>query len=77
MALSENEILSLMKVAFPQAKIELNDMAGDADHYELIITDHSFQGKSRIQQHKMVYQALQGKMGHELHALKLQTKIPN
>ena len=71
-----NEISDLIKAAFPDAQIEITDLAGDGDHYSAKVTSASFAGKSRVQQHKMVYDALEGRMGGVLHALALQTQVP-
>tara|TARA_B100000579_G_C22369907_1_gene637796 strand:- start:252 stop:482 length:231 start_codon:yes stop_codon:yes gene_type:complete len=71
----KKEILeSLIKSSIPDAIITIEDLRGDGDHYCATIVSKSFQGKSKIQQHKMVYDSLQGKMGNELHALMLKTK---
>ncbi|MEE9271979.1 MAG: BolA family transcriptional regulator [Robiginitomaculum sp.] len=74
MAMSVNDITSLIKTAIPDADIEIIDLAGDGDHYKAVITSKTFAGISRIAQHQLVYGALQGKMGGELHALALETK---
>ncbi|MBY0281219.1 MAG: BolA family transcriptional regulator [Alphaproteobacteria bacterium] len=71
-----HEIESLLCEFFPDAKIDIKDLAGDNDHFQATIISKKFEGKSRVQQHQMVYQALQGKMGAELHALALKTSIP-
>lgn len=76
MAMSAIEIEKLIKEALPDADVEIRDMAGDGDHYAAVVTSPTFKGKSRVQQHQMVYAALQGKMGDELHALALQTSAP-
>ena len=76
MPLTRDTIETMVKEAFPEADIVLTDMAGDNDHWSLEIMDKAFEGKSRIAQHKMVYAALQGTMGNELHALQLKTKAP-
>lgn len=75
MPLAATEIESLIKTAFPNAKFTLQDLAGDGDHYKLTIQDASFAGKSRVAQHRMVYDALGGQMGGALHALALETKV--
>jgi stress-induced morphogen len=62
--------------AFPDARVSIEDLAGDGDHYAAHVISADFVGKTRIQQHQMVYQALQGKMGTELHALALKTSVP-
>ena len=76
MAVDSNLLKGLISNAFPEAQIELKDLLGDQDHYSLKITSSQFEGKSRIQQHQMVYAALDGRMGNELHALSIQTAIP-
>lgn len=77
MALTHSELSDMIKEAFPGADFRLEDLKGDGEHYALTITSSTFAGKTRIQQHQMVYAALQGKMGDELHALAVTTKIPN
>ena len=74
MAMDLKEIEKLIKEAMPDAKIEIQDLAGDGNHYSATITSSSFAGKNKIEQHKMVYNSLKGKMGNELHALALKTK---
>jgi len=76
MAMQASEIETLIKEAFPQATIEITDLAGDGDHYAATVIAPEFSGKNRVQQHQMVYAALKGKMGGELHALALTTKAP-
>lgn len=76
MAMDANDIEDLIKQGFPDAKIEIRDLAGDGDHYAATVVSEAFKGKSRVQQHQMVYAALKGKMGGELHALALQTSAP-
>ncbi len=76
MAMEASEIERMIKEALPDAEIVIDDLRGDGDHYSAKITSTAFEGKSRVQQHKMVYDALQGKMGGELHALALQTGTP-
>ena len=71
-----HEIEELIMKAFPNAVVKIEDMAGDGDHYSCFVESELFAGKTRVQQHQMVYQALDGKMGDQLHALALQTKIP-
>ena len=68
------EIENLIKEAMPDAVIEIQDLAGDGNHYSATITSSNFSGKSKIEQHKMVYNSLKGKMGNELHALAIKTK---
>ena len=73
MAMAAADIEALIKQAFPDAKVEIQDLAGDGDHYAATVVTTAFTGKSRVQQHQMVYAALKGKMGGELHALALTT----
>ena len=74
MAMDLNEIESLIKDAMPDAIVEIQDLAGDGNHYSATIMSSQFAGKSKIEQHKMVYSSLKGKMGNELHALAIKTK---
>ena len=74
MTMQLKEIESLIKETFPDAIIEIQDLAGDGNHYSATVTSSQFVGKTKIQQHKMVYDSLKGKMGNELHALALKTK---
>ena len=74
MAMDLKEIEKHIKEAIPDASIEIQDLAGDNNHYSAIITSSQFKGKTKIEQHKMVYNALNGKMGNELHALAIKTK---
>ena len=76
MAMPAGEIEALIKDAFPDAKIHLEDLAGDNDHYAATVVSEAFRGVPRVRQHQMVYAALQGRMGGELHALALQTSAP-
>lgn len=76
MAMTAMEIESLIRAAFPDAEVSVEDLAGDGDHYAARITSAAFKGKTRVQQHKMVYDALEGRMGGALHALALQTSAP-
>lgn len=73
MAMQAGEIEQLIRAAFPDADIKITDLAGDNDHYAAMVTSNAFKGKTRVQQHQMVYEALKGRMGAELHALSLQT----
>ena len=73
MALKSEEIKKLIKEAMPDADITIQDLAGDENHYSATIKSKAFIGKSKIEQHKLVYKALKGKMGNELHALALNT----
>jgi len=77
MAMDANDIEELIQAGFPDAKVEIRDLAGDGDHYAATVISKAFEGKSRVQQHQMVYAALKGKMGGELHALALQTSAPD
>ena len=74
MAIKQEEIEQLLREGFPEANIEIKDLAGDDNHFSAIIKSSQFKGKNRIQQHQMVYKALKGKMGNELHALELITE---
>jgi stress-induced morphogen len=73
MAMKGPEIESLIRAAFPDAEVVMTDLAGDNDHWSAQVRSAAFKGKTRVQQHQMVYAALQGRMGGELHALQLQT----
>ena len=73
MGLKLKEIESLIKTAIPDAEVSIKDLAGDDNHYSATIKSKVFSGKSKIEQHKLVYKALKGKMGNELHALSLNT----
>jgi stress-induced morphogen len=77
MAMNAQDIESLIKAALPDAVVEIKDLAGDGDHYAATVTSSAFRGKSRVQQHQMVYAALQGRMGGVLHALALTTLTPD
>ena len=74
MAMDLKEIENHIKEALPDAIIEIQDLAGDGNHYSVTITSSQFVGKNKIEQHKMVYNSLKGKMGNELHALGIKTK---
>ena len=74
MAMDLKEIEKLIKEALPNATIEIQDLAGDGNHYSATIVSSQFSGKSKIEQHKMVYASLKGRMGNELHALAIKTK---
>lgn len=76
MAMRADEIETMIKEAFPDASIAIDDLRGDGDHYAATIVSSAFSGKSRVQQHQLVYKALKGKMGNELHALALTTSAP-
>jgi stress-induced morphogen len=77
MGMSAGEIESLIKSALPDARVTVEDLAGDGDHYAASVVSESFRGRSRIQQHQMVFAALGGRMGGQLHALALQTSAPD
>ena len=74
MALDLKEIEKYIKEAMPDATVEIQDLAGDGNHYSATVTSLQFVGKNKIEQHKMVYNSLKGKMGNELHALAIKTK---
>ena len=76
MAMEASEIERLIKEALPDAQVTIEDLRGDGDHYAAQVISSAFVGKSRVQQHQIVYAALRGKMGDELHALALQTAAP-
>lgn len=76
MPMDAGEIERMIKEALPDASVTIRDLAGDGDHYAAEVVSESFRGKSRVQQHQMVYEALQGNMGGVLHALALQTSTP-
>lgn len=76
MAMNAGEIEKLIKDGIPDAEVQIQDLRGDGDHYAAYIVSPSFVGMTRVQQHQMVYKALQGRMGDELHALAIQTAIP-
>ena len=73
MPMQASEIEKLIKEAFPDAEVDIRDLAGDNDHFAAMVTSSAFKGKTRVQQHQMVYDALKGRMGGVLHALSLQT----
>ena len=77
MPMSAGDIERFIKEALPDAEVVINDLRGDGDHYAAFVKSAAFAGKSRVQQHQMVYAALQGRMGNELHALALQTAVPD
>ncbi|HEX9770301.1 MAG TPA: BolA family transcriptional regulator [Kiloniellales bacterium] len=76
MPMDPAEIETLIKASIPDAQVTIEDLRGDGDHYAAYVISTAFKGKSRVQQHQMVYKALQGRMGTELHALALQTSAP-
>src|SRR5579862_2328294 len=73
MAMSQTEIETMIREAFPDARVEVKDLAGDGNHYAATVVTAAFKGKTRVKQHQMVYEALKGRMGGELHALALTT----
>ena len=77
MAMDARDIERLIREAIPDAEVVIRDLAGDGDHYAATVVAESFRGKSRVQQHQMVYAALKNSMGGALHALALQTATPN
>jgi stress-induced morphogen len=77
MAMTASDIESMIKASFPDARVEIKDLAGDGDHYAATVISEAFRGKTRVQQHQMVYGALKGNMGGVLHALALTTSAPS
>ena len=77
MSMDAAEIEHLIRGGIPDAQVRIEDLRGDGDHYAAYVTSQSFKGKSRVQQHQLVYQALKGAMGEQLHALALQTSVPS
>jgi len=77
MPMNASQIEKLIKDALPDATVTIRDLAGDGDHYAAEVVSEAFRGKSRVQQHQMVYEALKGNMGGALHALALQTNAPD
>lgn len=76
MPMDMGEIEQMIREALPDAKVQIHDIRGDGDHYAAYVESVAFKGKSRVQQHQMIYKALRGKMGGDLHALALQTTVP-
>jgi stress-induced morphogen len=76
MAMAVSDIEAMIRAALPDASVTIEDLAGDGDHYAATVVSEAFRGKSRVQQHQIVYAALRGRMGGELHALALQTSVP-
>tara|TARA_B100000686_G_C16386983_1_gene760468 strand:- start:305 stop:544 length:240 start_codon:yes stop_codon:yes gene_type:complete len=76
MPMSAGEIEKMIREAIPNSEVRIDDLRGDGDHYAAFISSSAFKGKTRVQQHQMVYAALKGRMGNELHALALQTSAP-
>ena len=77
MAMDASEIEQMIKAALPDAQVSIEDLKGDGDHYAASVVSKEFIGKNRVKQHQMIYNALQGKMGNQLHALALQTNTPD
>jgi stress-induced morphogen len=77
MGMRAEQIEALIKTHLPDAVVTIRDLAGDGDHYAATVVSEAFRGKTRVQQHQLVYEALQGKMGGDLHALALQTSAPD
>lgn len=77
MPMAAEQIEKMIKEALPDADVRIEDLAGDGDHYSATIVSEVFAGKSRVAQHQLVYDALGGRMGGELHALMLKTKTPS
>jgi len=77
MPMDARDIETMIKAALPDAKVEIRDLAGDGDHYAATVISEAFRGKSRVQQLQIVYQSLKGQMGGVLHALALQTGVPD
>ncbi len=75
MAMDSGQIERLIKEAIPDAEVRIEDLRGDGDHYAAYVVSAAFKGKTRVEQHQMVYRALRGRMGSELHALALQTSV--
>ena len=76
MAMTASDIEAFIREALPDARVAVEDLAGDGDHYAATVVSEAFRGRSRVQQHQMVYAALRGRVGGELHALALQTSVP-
>jgi stress-induced morphogen len=76
MGMAAADIERLIKERFPDALVSIDDLAGDGDHYAATVVSEAFRGKSRVEQHKMVYDALRDRIGGELHALALKTQVP-
>lgn len=77
MPMPADEIIALIKAGIPDADVQMTDLAGDNDHWQAVVTSAAFRGKLRVAQHQMVYAALGSKMGNELHALALETRVPD
>ena len=77
MPMAADDIAAMIRAAIPDAEVEITDLAGDGDHYAATVTSSAFAGLPRVRQHQLVYSALKGKMGGELHALALETSAPS
>ena len=77
MPMKADDIVALIKEGVPNAQVEITDLAGDGDHYKAVVVSDAFAGLPRVRQHQMVYAALKGRMGGELHALALETRAPD
>ncbi len=77
MPMKSDDIVSLIKDGVPDAQVEITDLAGDGDHYKAVVVSETFAGMSRVKQHQLVYAALEGRMGGELHALAIETRTPD
>jgi stress-induced morphogen len=77
MAMAASEIEALIRTALPDARVNVEDLAGDGDHYAASVVSEAFRGLTRVKQHQLVFQALGGRMGGQLHALALQTSVPD
>jgi stress-induced morphogen len=77
MPMAANDIEALIRASIPDAQVEIRDLAGDGDHYAARVVSPSFKGLNRVKQHQLVYRALGGRMGGELHALQLETAVPD
>ena len=77
MPMAAEEIEALIRAALPDARVEIRDLAGDGDHYAARVVSKSFEGLNRVRQHQLVYKALGPRMGGELHALQLETAVPD
>ena len=77
MPMAVEEIEALIRAALPDARVEIRDLAGDGDHYAARVVSKSFEGLNRVKQHQLVYKAFGGRMGGELHALQLETAVPD
>ena len=77
MGMAAEDIARMIKESFPDAEVRIEDLAGDGNHYAATVISEAFRGKSRVQQHQMVYDALKGQMGGALHALALKTSAPS